>query len=78
MAEACVLYGGQGGLILYGGGLFLYGGDSRWQEIPSLPSTMLSSSWALNYLLSSSHYNAVPLSDFKLFTLLLPVQSVPL
>ena len=26
LAEACVLYGGLGGSILYGGGFFLYGG----------------------------------------------------
>ena len=28
MAEARVLYGGQGGSIMHGGGSFLYGGGS--------------------------------------------------
>ena len=36
MAEARVLYGGQGGSLLYGGGSFLYGGGSWWPGIPSL------------------------------------------
>ena len=36
MAEARVLYGGQGGSLLYGGGSFLYGGGSWRPVIPSL------------------------------------------
>ena len=34
-AKACVLYGGQGGLLLFGGGLFLYGRGSWRPVIPS-------------------------------------------
>ena len=36
MAEARVLYGSQGGSILYGGGSFLCGGGSWRPGIPSL------------------------------------------
>ena len=36
MAEARVLYGGQGGSILYGGSSFLFGGASWQPGIPSL------------------------------------------
>ena len=36
VAEARVLYGGQGGSILYGGDSVLYGGGSWRPGIPSL------------------------------------------
>ena len=36
MTEARLMYGSQGGSILYGWGSFLYGGGSRRPEIPSL------------------------------------------
>ena len=36
MTEACVLYGGQGGSLLFGGGSFLFDGGSWRPGIPSL------------------------------------------